>query len=198
MPNRPPLGPLDPTVQAALTDVATVTRTGQRIESMIDGVRTSAPVVHADHRGRVFEIFAGDDDFWTEPVVYCYAFTIRRDQAKGWGLHQEKDDRYTLISGELTTVLYDARLESPTHGVVQKLTLTEQGTRRLLIPRGVWHMNINVAEAETHLINHPTEVYHHDKPDRLLLPWDSSAIPFDVASVFPVQFAAGGRGRDGT
>ena len=184
-------------MDAALADVATVTSAGKRIESVIDGVRTSAPVVHADHRGRVFEIFAGEDDFWAEPVVYCYAFTVRRDQTKGWGLHREKDDRYTLISGELTTVLYDARIESPTHRLVQTVTLSEQGTRRLLIPRGVWHMNVNVAEAETHLINHPTEVYHHSKPDRLLLPWDSPAIPFDVASMFPVQFTAGARSLDG-
>lgn len=183
-------GPLDHTYAAATADTATVTKAGQRIESTIDGVKTFAPVVHSDNRGRVYEIFAGPDDFWVDPVVYCYAFTVRRDQTKGWGLHQHKVDRYTLISGELVTVMYDARLESPTHGAIQKVTLSEQGARRLLIPRGVWHMNINVADTETHLINHPTEVYHHDKPDRLLLPWDTPEIPFDMTSMFPVQTAA--------
>lgn len=186
-------GPLDHTFAAAAADTATVTPAGQRLEAKIDGVLTHAPVVHSDHRGRVYEIFAGEDEFWQDPVVYCYAFTVRRDQTKGWGLHLEKNDRYTLIAGELTTVLYDARVESPTHGMVQKVTLSEQGARRLLIPRGVWHMNINVADTETHLINHPTEVYHHDRPDRLLLPWDTAEIPFDVASMFPIQFQASGR-----
>ncbi|MFN8170821.1 MAG: dTDP-4-dehydrorhamnose 3,5-epimerase family protein [Candidatus Nanopelagicales bacterium] len=183
-------GPLDNSYAAATADTATVTKDGRRLESRIDGVRTAASVVHSDHRGRVYEIYAGADDFWSEPIVYCYAFTVRANQVKGWGLHLEKHDRYTLISGELTTVLYDARLESPTHGAVQRVTLSEQGVRRLHIPRGVWHMNINVSERETHLINHPTEVYHHERPDRLLLPWNTSEIPFDVATMFPVQLTA--------
>ena len=139
-------GPLDNSYAAATADTATVTKDGRRLESRIDGVRTAASVVHSDHRGRVYEIYAGADDFWSEPIVYCYAFTVRANQVKGWGLHLEKHDRYTLISGELTTVLYDARLESPTHGAVQRVTLSEQGVRRLHIPRGVWHMNINVSE----------------------------------------------------
>lgn len=177
----------DNTVAAALGDTQTVTKTGERVENSIHGVQTFAPVNHVDHRGRVFEIFPGESEFWKDPVVYCYAFTVRHQQVKGWGLHQEKDDRYTLINGELLTVLYDARLDSPTHGMVQKVTLTPQGTRQLLIPTGVWHMNINIGESEVHLINHPTEVYHHERPDRLLLPWNTPEIPVELQQFLPVQ-----------
>lgn len=180
---------LDHTEQAALADVATVTPAGERIEQTIAGVRVVSPVVHTDHRGRVFEVHAGADDFWVDPIVYCYAFTVRHRQAKGWGLHREKDDRYTLITGEMLTLLYDARLDSPTHGTIQKVVLSEQGARSLRIPTGVWHMNINIAETETHLINHPTRPYVHGHPDRLLLPWDTREIPCDVSAYFPVQLA---------
>ena len=183
-------GPLDHTFTAAAADTATVTKDGKRLEARIDGVRTAGPIVHADHRGRVFEIYAGQGDFWTEPIVYCYSFTVRPNQVKGWGLHLEKHDRYTLITGEVLTVLYDARVDSPTHGVIQRVTLSEQGLRSLHIPRGVWHMNVNLADHETFLINHPTEVYHHDRPDRLLLPWNTTEIPFDLATIFPVQLTA--------
>ncbi|MBA2560629.1 MAG: hypothetical protein H0V07_12245 [Propionibacteriales bacterium] len=48
-------------------------------------------------------------------------------------------------------------------------------------------MNVNLSDDETFLINHPTEVYHHERPDRLTLPWDSPAVPFELASLFPVQ-----------
>jgi dTDP-4-dehydrorhamnose 3,5-epimerase len=177
----------DNTVAVALGDSQTVTKSGERIEKSIHGVKTFAPVNHVDHRGRVFEIYPGVNEYWTDPVVYCYAFTVRHQQVKGWGLHQEKDDRYTLITGELLTVLYDARLDSPTHGMVQKVTLTPQGIRQLLIPVGVWHMNINIGETETHLINHPTQVYHHERPDRLLLPWNAPEIPVDLQGLLPVQ-----------
>jgi dTDP-4-dehydrorhamnose 3,5-epimerase len=178
---------LDGTVTVAAGDVQTVTSTGARVESRIDGVKTFSPVNHVDHRGRVFEIFPGENEFWTDPVVYCYGFTVRSSQVKGWGLHQEKDDRYTLIDGEVLTVLYDSRLDSNTYGVVQKVTLTPQGIRQLLIPTGVWHMNLNIGTSEAFLINHPTEVYHHQRPDRLLLPWNAPEIPVELLDYMPVQ-----------
>lgn len=183
---NPPLN-LDESVDAALADLQTVTSSGESVAQAIHGVHTLSPVNHVDHRGRLFEVYSGQNDFWHEPVVYCYAWSIRSRTTKGWGLHLEKDDRYTLISGEAVSVLYDARLDSPTYGLTQKVTLSGHGTRQLLIPKGVWHMNLNISDAETHLINHPTKVYDHAHPDRLLLSWDSPAIPFDVASLFPVQ-----------
>jgi dTDP-4-dehydrorhamnose 3,5-epimerase len=186
---------LDGTASAGVRDAQTVTRAGASVARAIEGVVTHAPVNHVDHRGRVFEIHAGPSDFWADPLVYCYTFTIRPGQTKGWGLHREKEDRYTLVHGEVLTLLYDAREDSPTHGVVQKVTLTEQGVRQLRIPTGVWHMNVNLGEHEAFLINHPTVVYHHEAPDRLLLPWDTDQIPVDLADYFPVQHRArGGRG----
>jgi dTDP-4-dehydrorhamnose 3,5-epimerase len=177
----------DPSVIEAKRDVATVTSAGKLLATQIDGVSTNAPVNHVDHRGRVFEVYPGPTDHWDKPVVYCYTFTVRPNQTKGWGLHEHKDDRYTLISGEVLTILYDARVDSPTHGLVQKVFLTPEGTRQLRIPMGVWHMNICLGEHEAFLINHPTEVYDHAKPDRLLLPLDTKEIPVDVASYFPNQ-----------
>jgi dTDP-4-dehydrorhamnose 3,5-epimerase len=179
---------LDASADKAKRDDATVTAAGRSLARVIDGVSVTSPINHVDHRGRVFEIYAGPSEHWHDPVVYSYAFTVRPGQTKGWGLHEEKDDRYTLISGELLTILYDARVDSPTHGVTQKVMLSGEGARQLLIPRGVWHMNIAVGEHEVFLINHPTKVYVHGQPDRLLLPWNTDAIPADVASYFPIQF----------
>jgi dTDP-4-dehydrorhamnose 3,5-epimerase len=176
---------LDATAQAARRDVATVTAAGASVADVIDGVRTVQPVNHVDHRGRVFEVYAGESDYWADPVVYCYTFTVRAGRMKGWGLHEHKIDRYTLISGEVLTVLYDARADSPTHGMVNKVHLSGEAVRQLRIPNGVWHLNINLGGDEAFLINHPTQVYQHSAPDRLLLPWDSPAIPVDVAALLP-------------
>lgn len=178
----------DQSIKTAKKDVATVTASGHSLSKGIFEVSTNSPVNHVDHRGRVFEIYSGTSDHWRDPLVYCYAFTIRAGQTKGWGLHLEKDDRYTLITGELLTILYDAREDSPTHGLVQKVFLTAQGTRQLRIPSGVWHMNIAIGDSEAFLINHPTKVYEHDNPDRLLLPYDTDVIPVDVSSYFPNQY----------
>ncbi len=178
---------LDHTVEMALQDLQTVTADGTSVAAAIDGVMTNAPTNHVDHRGRVFEVYPGQSEFWHEPIVYCYSWTIRSMMTKGWGLHLKKDDRYTIIHGEALTVLYDARLDSPTHGLVQKVPLSGQGTRQVLIPKGVWHITLNLSESEVFLINHPTQVYDHQQPDRLLLQWDSPSIPFDLGSLFPVQ-----------
>ena len=177
----------DETVMAAVLDQQTVTESGESTAPHIHGVMTAKPVVHTDHRGRVFEIYPGQNEFWSMPVVYCYMFSVRAQLVKGWGLHLEKEDRYTLISGEMMTVLYDARTDSPTHGLVQRVYLSPDGVRQLKIPVGVWHANIGLGSTESMLVNHPTDVYHHANPDRLLLPWDSPKIPVDLAGFLPVQ-----------
>lgn len=179
---------LDASVQAAKREAATVTPAGKPLAPIIDGVKTNAPVTHVDARGRVFEIFGSEANPYDKPVVYCYGCTVRPGMTKGWGLHEHKEDRYTVISGEMMTVLYDARLDSPTHGLVQKVVLTPEGNRQLYIPTGVWHLNICLSREEVFLINHPTTAYNHDAPDRLLLPWNTPEIPFDASEFFPTQY----------
>lgn len=178
---------VDATVTVAKRDVATVTKTGETVDTSIYGVKTRSVVTHMDHRGSVFEIFNEDPDYWTEPAVYNYQFSIFPGNIKGWGLHEFKIDRYTLTRGDVLTLLYDARTESPTHGLVQKVVLSERGVRQLTIPTHVWHINIALGNSESILVNHPTKTYVHDNPDRLLLPFDTTAIPADVRSFFPPQ-----------
>jgi len=183
---------LDTSFVASLKDSQTVNKHGESMSKGIFGVKVFKTINHVDHRGRLFEIYSGQNDYWDEPIVYCYAFTIKVNTGKGWGLHQKKIDRYTLISGEALTVLYDARLDSPTHGLIQKVYLSGEGFRQLSIPKGVWHMNLNIGTQEVFLINHPTQVYEHEKPDRLLLDWDAKEIPVDLKQFFPIQITNGG------
>lgn len=182
---------LDASFVASLKDAQSVNPQGKSTAKVIDGVRLFQPVNHVDHRGRVFEIYPGMNEFWDEPLVYCYAFTIKLNTGKGWGLHLKKRDRYTLITGETLTVLFDPRIDSPTHGVVQKVFMSGEGVRQLSIPAGVWHLTLNIGTEEAFLINHPTEVYAHANPDRYLLDWDSREIPVDLSQFFPIQVGSG-------
>lgn len=181
----------DSSVDNVNKDVKTTNFGSVAIVTNIDGVIVRKPIVHNDHRGRVFELYsgvAGYDDFWKDPIVYCYFYSIRANQVKGWSLHKLHCDRYTLIKGETYVILYDPRLDSPTHKMVQKVCLSECGNRQLHIPVGVWHININISENESMLINHPTTVYDHDNPDRYLLPFDTKDIPVDIKEYFPKEF----------
>ncbi|UYN82588.1 MAG: dTDP-4-dehydrorhamnose 3,5-epimerase family protein [Microcella sp.] len=177
---------MDPSVAAGRRDEQTVTEEGKSIAKLIDGVRTRSTPHHVDHRGSVFEIYEGLNDYWDEPVVYAYQFSVRPGQVKGWGLHEHKRDRYTIISGEVLLFLYDSRPDSPTHGASMKLVLSDRGVRQVTIPQFVWHLSVNVGSTEAYLVNFPTEVYHHAAPDRLLLPYDSPEIPVDIRAHLPI------------
>jgi dTDP-4-dehydrorhamnose 3,5-epimerase len=173
----------------AIADGPTIDPMGRSVRSPIDGVLTRSVVSHVDHRGRVYELIniERDPEFWVDPVIASYVFTIRPGTMKGWGVHAHKDDRYNLITGEFMTILYDARFDSPTYQQIQEVSLSPEGIRQLLIPAGVWHININVAPEETMVVNFPTQPYRYGAPDRLTMPWYSENIPADIASYFPRQ-----------
>ena len=166
-------------------DEQTVTAEGRPTTPAIDGVVLHAPPVHLDHRGALFELYNGRPELWAEPVVYSYVFTVRPRQIKGWGMHEHKEDRYSLVVGEDILLLHDDRAESPTRGVTQLVVLSERATRQVWIPRGVWHLHYNPTPNETYIVNFPTEVYHHEAPDRIMLPWDTDELPVDVRAYLP-------------
>jgi dTDP-4-dehydrorhamnose 3,5-epimerase len=168
-----------------IRDEQTVTADGRPTTPMIDGVVLHTPPVHLDHRGALFELYNGDPALWSVPIVYSYVFSVRPGQMKGWGMHEFKEDRYSLIVGEDLLFLHDDRPGSPTRGVTQQVVLSERGIRQIWIPRGVWHLHYNPTQHETHFVNFPTEPYQHDAPDRLMLPWDTDELPVDVARFLP-------------
>ena len=106
-------------------------------------------------------------------------------QIKGWARHEVKTDRYCLAFGELLVLLHDGRPDSPTNGCTQVVVLSPRSVRMVRIPAGVWHLLANLGGEEAHVVNYPTERYHHDAPDRFLLPWDSDEIPVDVQGYLP-------------
>lgn len=176
-------------LDAAPRDPATVSRAGESLRPVVEGVRTRRHPNHVDHRGRVMEIVNGDAAYWDEPVVFTYLFTVRVGQVKGWGIHETKRDRYCIVAGEMLVVLWDGRRDSPTHGMEQAVMLSPEGEQMLTIPIGVWHIDINVGTSECRVINHPTKPYDYENPDRRLLPWDTDQIPVDLRRYFPLQHA---------
>jgi dTDP-4-dehydrorhamnose 3,5-epimerase len=166
-------------------DVASVTAAGKSVRSALEGVVVHAPTTHVDHRGWLFEMHNHEPALGDEPLVWAYADMVRPGQIKGWARHEVKVDRYTLVAGSLLVLLHDERPDSPTHGVTQDVVLSPMGARQIRIPVGVWHLLANVGTDEAMFVNLPTEPYHHDAPDRFLLPWDTDQLPVDVRSYLP-------------
>ena len=161
----------------------TVSKDGTNLRPTIDGVVTGMRPVHPDLRGRVFEIYRGkDDEFFKDEVSWLYAWSVRAGKLKGWGRHEVTYDRYALVSGEVSVVLFDGRADSPTHKRVQIVHMSHQSVRLLIIPCGIWHLTINQSGEEAYLLNFKTVPFDHAGPDKEVLPWNTDEIPFDVAA----------------
>jgi dTDP-4-dehydrorhamnose 3,5-epimerase len=164
-------------------DVPTVSSTGDRLARVPEGVTFRDAVTHVDDRGSVCELFDPRWGWTDDDLVFSYVFTLRPGMVKGWGMHREHEDRYFILYGELELVLYDGREDSPTHGLVSEIYLTEHRRQLMNIPTGVWHANRNVGMNDVTVINFPTKPYDHENPDKYRLPIDTDQIPYAFPEV---------------
>jgi dTDP-4-dehydrorhamnose 3,5-epimerase len=144
----------------------------------IEGVASVPLPTFADHRGTLTPI-AMSGDFWSEPVVHAYRITIRPGRIKGWGMHRRQADRYFVCGGRIRVVLYDGRVDSPSHGAYDVLSFDETTPALVRIPPGVWHADQNTGETDALIINFPTRAYDPDDPDKHRIDPHSGEIPFD-------------------
>ncbi|HEX9804394.1 MAG TPA: dTDP-4-dehydrorhamnose 3,5-epimerase family protein [Candidatus Dojkabacteria bacterium] len=159
-------------------DQQTVTPHGKPIGDLPEGLSFFERPLHVDDRGSVCEMY---DSRWTwskYPLVFSYFFTIRPGLIKGWGIHKKHEDRYFVISGEMETVLYDARKDSKTYGKIFKIYLTEFDRKLMNIPAGIWHADRNIGTKDLIVVNFPTICYDHTDPDKYRLPLDTDKIPY--------------------
>ena len=166
----------------AKKDQQTVNADGSSRTPLIAGVVIRDLVTHIDERGSVCELF---DLRWTDypdPFFYSYFFTIRPGVVKGWNLHAEHEDRYSIIQGELSLVLYDTRPDSPTCGVLNRIILSAQRRQLVNVPKNVWHADHNIGSTDVLVVNHPTMAYRHEDPDKFRLPIDTPLIPYSFGN----------------
>lgn len=159
-------------------DQQTVSSDGQSVASRIAGVTVRMATTLPDERGELCEIYNPAWGFSDAPLVYVYQVAIRPGRVKGWVVHYEQDDRLFISTGVFKIVLYDGRLDSPTHGQINVLHLGERNRGLLLIPRGVYHAMQNIGQTEAIFLNMPTRAYQHEKPDKYRLPLDTDLIPY--------------------
>ncbi len=160
-------------------DPQSVTADGASVAPSIDGVLTRPIITLPDERGEVTEILT---EAWPEvqgmPIPHVYMATIMPGVIKGWVCHRDQSDRSVVLFGRLRWVLYDGRTDSPTFGVIQKLSFTDRNRHLVVVPPGVWHAVENIGTDEAAFLNLPTRPYRHDVPDKFRLPLDTAEIPF--------------------
>jgi dTDP-4-dehydrorhamnose 3,5-epimerase len=169
--------------EASIQDGMTVTPEGKSCARPVHGVKMRDLVLHTDDRGSVCEMYDPRWGFHEAPLVFTYFYTIRPGWVKGWSMHKIHEDRYCLVQGEMKVVLYDAREDSPTFGLVQEIFLTEHRRQLLSIPTGVWHADQNIGQKEVLVVNFPTIQYNHSAPDKYRLPVGTDLIPYQFGAI---------------
>jgi dTDP-4-dehydrorhamnose 3,5-epimerase len=159
-------------------DTQTVTPDGESIQPVPYGVTFHDVNTLVDERGELCEIFDPRWGWHKDPLVYVYCSSIRPGVIKGWALHKKHEDRYFILYGDMDVVLYDVRDDSPTKGMVSKITLSERRRRLMNIPPGIWHADHNIGTKDVLIVNVPTTPYDHTSPDKYRLPLDTDQIPY--------------------
>jgi dTDP-4-dehydrorhamnose 3,5-epimerase len=95
-----------------------------------------------------------------------------------WHAHARTTDRLFVSYGRARIVLYDAREESPTRGVVNELRFGTIRPALIQVPARVWHGVQNVSDGPSILLNIVDRAYDYEDPDHWRVPADSPEIPF--------------------
>lgn len=157
-------------------DQATVTSDGDRIRRLIKDVVVRKAETHVDGRGELSEMLSKAWGIHPAPIEHVYMFTIRPGRTKGWVLHKEQSDRIFSVVGAAKYVLWDARAESPTFGMINEIFLSDRNRGLLVIPPLVVHAVQNVGNTDAVFVNMPTVPYNHGNPDKYRV--EPQAVPY--------------------
>jgi dTDP-4-dehydrorhamnose 3,5-epimerase len=149
----------------------------------IDGVWVKDLRVIPDERGRLMEILRRDDEGF-ERFGQVYLSTTYPGVVKGWHLHKVQDDFFACVRGMVKLVIYDARDDSPTHGMLQEFFIGDHNQQLVKVPAGTYHGWKCISSEEALVINVPSEPYHYQDPDEHRAEWDTPDIPYSWDIIF--------------
>ena len=159
-------------------DRQTITPEGQPLRPLIAGVIARPAHTIEDRRGEIVEVYRPAWGVHPDPLVYVYQVLLRPGAIRGWVVHKTQEDRLFMSTGVLRWALYDARPESPTHGLVNEFVFSDRNRTLLVIPAGVYHGVQNIGTIDAMFINMPTRPYNHADPDKYRIPLKNDVIPF--------------------
>jgi len=140
-------------------------------------------VVHKEVRnvikdnGYLTEMFRPE---WFENTAIGQVFrvSLQPGAISAWHVHEETTDRLSIILGVVKVVLYDARPDSPTAGMINEFKLSENRPGTIFIPPGVWHGVQNIHYQGSAIINMVDKAYKYENPDHLRIPFNDPQIPY--------------------
>lgn len=145
---------------------------------MIQDVMVKKLVRHSDDRGFFMEILRDDENllerFGQASLSKSYPGVI-----KAFHYHEKQDDIWFFPVGNVQTVLYDLRENSPTRGQTNIFYMGEDNPLVVVIPKGVAHGYRVLGNQPACIVYFTTEAYDPRHPDEKRIDWNDPMIGFD-------------------
>jgi dTDP-4-dehydrorhamnose 3,5-epimerase len=104
----------------------------------------------------------------------AYFSKVKKGEVKGWRRHHRMTLNLAVPVGKIRFLLHDERLDSPSFGTMEVVTLSIENYQRLTVPPGIWLAFEGLEEGLNLLLN--IADLPHD-------PIESDTKPFDGASI---------------
>ena len=150
-------------------------------ENQIHGVSIKLLKSHGDERGFFREVVRSSDAFFTKSQFGQWSHSyMQKNVVKAWHYHHQQIDWWYLPIGQIETVLFDNREESPTYR--QKMIIRMGETKKygadtleacVMIPPGVLH-GCKVLSDEAHLFYITSMTYDPNEEGRF--PYNSDLV----------------------
>lgn len=169
-----------PRLPGATRDEPSVTSDWTPAQDVIEGVKVVEIRNVLHDAGRLTEIYRSD--WFPSPLEIAQAFqiTLEGGRISAWHMHAKTTDRLFVSTGRVKMVLFDARPDSPTHGLVNELGFGEHRPGLVVVPPGVWHALKNLRDAPSVVVNLVDRAYDYAEPDHWRLPAGSPEIPYEL------------------
>ncbi|HVY68199.1 MAG TPA: dTDP-4-dehydrorhamnose 3,5-epimerase family protein [Patescibacteria group bacterium] len=143
---------------------------------MIEGVKIKKLATHLTEDGYFREILR-DEDGLLEKFGQTSVSLAHPGFIKAFHWHKQQDDLWYIASGQVRTVLYDTRQDSPTYRQTQVVIMGENDPQLVLIPKGVAHGYQVLGQKPAVLLYHTT--MHYNPQDEFRIAWNDPEINFD-------------------
>ncbi|MCE6989109.1 dTDP-4-dehydrorhamnose 3,5-epimerase family protein [Dyadobacter sp. CY323] len=146
--------------------------------ALIDGVSVKEVKNVLKNNGHLTEIYRQDWELDDLPVGQIFQVSLNPNGISAWHAHEITTDRIFVNTGSIKVVLYDAREDSSTYGMVNEFRCGALRPMLIIVPPKVWHGVQNYTSEPAALLNIVDKAYQYDDPDHWRIPLDSPEIPY--------------------
>jgi dTDP-4-dehydrorhamnose 3,5-epimerase len=159
-------------------DEQTADASGRLKQGLPEGVQVHEMPNIITSNGVTTEVYRPSWGLVPNDVQHVIHVRLNAFAISAWHRHELQTDRIFVTDGSFRLVMFDARQERATKGLVAELRLSRYRPCVVSIPPGIWHGLQNMGGGEAGFINYFDRAYDYANPDEWRLPLDTPDIPY--------------------